>query len=266
MSDERSSSSPAPSGNSVPPPAPDAPGRSSPSNPVSNGSPEQVRLPSIPGLVPPRIPNRSPLDSANMRSANPLAEPQGLMRPHLPVRKPMPLPIPSGAVIPDANGLSNSEDSSTDESKIFSGAPILPNATPRRLMPPPKPPPAAGPTAAANSTGTGMAPRRRATPAPHNVATITAMRIISIGVEDSPPPSEFSARPYGSAPDLDVEPYRGEEEPPEARLPAFEMPEKGEATTHAVFEPLTTFEGHDAGAHARTAPLEALPAFGRNEA
>jgi SAM-dependent methyltransferase len=110
-----------------------------------------------------------------------------------------------------------------------------------------------------------MAPRRRATPAPHNVATITAMRIISIGVEDSPPPSEFSARPYGSAPDLDVEPYRGEEEPPEARLPAFEMPEKGEATTHAVFEPLTTFEGHDAGAHARTAPLEALPAFEYSE-
>ena len=259
MSDERSSSSPAPTGSSAPPAAADALGQSSP--PVPSVSPERVRLPSIPGLVPPRIPGRPALDSANMRSGIPVAEPsQGLMRPHLPIRKPIPSPIPSPLVNPDENATSNG-DPSGDDSKIFSGAPILPNATPRRLAPPPKPPMVPGPTAAANSSGTGMAPRRRATPAPVNVATITAMRIISIGVEDRPPPSEFTARPYGSAPDLDIEPYRGEDAPDFARLPALEVPEKHESNSESFAEQLPTFDEHDAEAHARTATLEALPAF-----
>ncbi len=258
MSDERSSSSPAPAGGSVPPAA--VPGQSSPSNPVSNGPPEPLRLPSIPGLVPPRIPGRAPLDSANLRSTQPSAEPQGLMRPHLPIRKPIPLP---GADAPDATTISN-EDSSDDESKIFSGAPILPNATPRRLVPPPKPPMAAGPTAAANSSGTGLAPRRRATPAPHNVATITAMRIISIGVEDRPPPSEFTARPHGSAPDLDIQLYREEEEPSFPRAPTFD-PDTDRAPARSFTESLPSFDGQNAGTEARTAHLEALPAFELSE-
>jgi SAM-dependent methyltransferase len=264
VSDERSSSLPTPTGSSVPPAPVDAPGQASPPNQVPSVSPERVRLPSIPGLVPPRIPGRSPSDGANLRSTTPSAEPQGLMRPHLPIRKPIPLPIPSGLADPDAAAAANG-DSSGDESKIFSGHPILPNSTPRRLVPPPKPPMVPGPTAAANSSGTGMAPRRRATPAPHNVATITAMRIISIGVEDRPPPSEFSPRPFGSAPDLDIEPEREDEVTDRAPPPAQEIPEQYELPAQSFAASFPAIEDNNAEVQARIGPLEALPAFELSE-
>jgi SAM-dependent methyltransferase len=87
------------------------------------------------------------------------------------------------------------------------------------------------------------------------------MRIISIGVEDRPPPSEFTRRPSGSAPDLDIQAYRDDEAQDFARLPTLEVPEKYESNTQSFSEQLPAFDGHDAEVHARTATLESLPAF-----
>ncbi len=248
MNDERSSS-PAP-GNSVPA-APVEATSPSGANRGQSSLADAGRMPSIPGLVPPRIPNRGPLDT--LRSSNAQGEPQGLMRPHLPIRKPMPSP-PATLVLPEAPPAPG--DAATPaESDLFAGVPVQPSSRPRKLAPPPKPPTVASPTVASNSSGTGLAPRRRPTPAPHNVSTITAMRIISIGVEDNPPPSEYIAP--SSPPELDDEP--GAMAVAAAPLPSFEISEQAPpmpelAPLPAIDVPLSV---QPALAHA----LAPLPAF-----
>ena len=268
MNDERSSS-PAP-GNSDPTATVEATSPSGAPNHEQSSSAGAGRMPSIPGLVPPRIPNRGPLENT-LRSSNAQGEPQGLMRPHLPIRKPMPSP-PAPLALPETPPASAGE-TTPDESKIFTGAPIHPSAKPRKLAPPPKPP-VAGPTAASNSSGTGLAPRRRQTPAPHNVSTITAMRIISIGVEDRPPPSEYITR--STPPELAVEPgplaesaaplpsFEISEQPratPElAPLPAIEVPLSVQPALAHALAPLPAFEMPELGEPAEPAELGAVPA------
>ena len=226
-------------------------------------------MPALPGLVPPRISNRAPLD-ATLRASSPAAEPQGLMRPHLPSRKPMPSPPPvdtaSSEVVSSAV-----DDEPSSESQVFTGSPIYPSAMPRRLAPPPKPPMLAGPTAASNSTGTGMAPRRRATPAPHNAATITAMRIISIGVEDKPPLSEIAtkvsepAEAILQAPATLARAFEGRDEsvplPQLAPLPAFEISEALELPPQTALAPLPAFEMPEPEQEKTAAETAPLPAF-----
>ena len=295
MSDERSPSQP-------PEPPEDAsaaearPSSSIPPNSGTGSAPDTVRLPPIPGLIPPRFPSRVPFEGS-LRASAPPAESQGLKRPYLPQRKPMPSPL-FDSEPPHATA---SEEEAT-ENKIFTGAPVRPTPRPRRLVPPPKPVPSSIP-AAANSTGTGTAPRRRMTPAPHSPATITAMRIISIGVEDKPPPSEYTnsaveheakASPSTSAwacqeplPAFDREspahqtalserpaspPITSEVERQLAPLPSFELTQPEPAITELA--PLPSFEMADTEASvsdsqdAVTVPLamtrpepEPLPAF-----
>jgi SAM-dependent methyltransferase len=147
------------------------------------------------------------------------------MRPQLP-RKPMSSPPPPGREGSEA-------DSTVDikaplDADLFSGLPVNAATAPRRLAPPPKPPMAAGPSIAANSTGTGMAPRRRAVPDPHTAATITAMRIISIGVEDQPTASEYSTPSVEAEPEPVVVPVDSVNELDSAPTEAVEIAERAE--------------------------------------
>ncbi len=271
MNDERSSS-PAPA-DSVPAEQASAPANAPSQRPPS--SPDVGRVPSIAGLVPPRFPGRLPREAA-LRSAVP-SDSQGLMRPQLPNRKPMSTP-PAEAASPEATAPWTDDEPSADSS-IFSGATVRPSSRPRKLVPPPKPVTVSSPTAAANSSGTGMAPRRHGTPPPYNASTITAMRIISIGVEDKPLPSEYATPSTLSdrvaeqehallAPLPSFETSEELTEPLPARAP--EAPHDAPLEPAAALAPLPAFEtpiepgmltgeGLAPGFETAAAPLENLP-------
>ena len=258
MTDERSSTAPEPLDNTNVATAVEPIGPSNLSNHVVPVLPEAARLPSIQGLIPPRLAGRPPLDSATLNSSASIAGPQGLMRPHLPLRSPIPSPLPPAEGVP-APGASRSADTSnshSDESDLSAAAPQAKMA-PRRLVPPPKPLPIPSPAAAANSMGTGTAPRRRPTPVPHTAATIRAMRIISIGVEDTPPCSEFVVSP--AAPEPQPNNYQGEVAL--APLPAFELSEPPELPREEAFAPLPAFELSEPPEQSQEFELPPLPAF-----
>ncbi len=85
------------------------------------------------------------------------------------------------------------------------------------------------------------------------------MRIISIGVEDKPPPSEFTGSQIGSEPD--AEPNRGGEEFAGAPLPAFEISETTELEPRTVPAPLPAFEASESAETEHLPQLAPLPAF-----
>lgn len=260
MTDERSSTAPEPLDNSDVATVVEPLGPSNLSNQGIPVLPEIASLPSIQGLIPPRLAGRPRLDSATLNSSTSTAGPQGLMRPQLPLRSPIPSPLPPAEGIA-ALGASRFADTSVEDKNEFSVSPQQANLAPRKLVPPPKPLPIPSPAAAANSLGTGMAPRRRPTPVPHTAATITAMRIISIGVEDTPPSSEFIVSRAG--PELQPDNFQGKLDL--APLPAFELSESAELPQEVDLAPLPAFELSEPPELSQEFELPPLPAFAFSE-
>ena len=254
------------------------------------------RVPAIPGLIAPRFVARSQGDSANPISPIGTSESPGLMRPQLPFRKQQPFVPPASDAAPshedDAPPESQNDSAELDDvATTARPAPPDDNREVPILASPPKPPQV---VAAQQVPG----PKRRVTPFPHPASTLTAMRIISIGLEDDPLLSELptpmpeapDAARQRALPDLDAPqlpnngspqvergapfddaafpdrevPTYAEKQPLFSSEPSFEAPQVGQAAPNQNVT-LVSSEAAAAAEMRQGSSLEPLPSFDLSE-
>lgn len=136
------------------------------------------RVPAIPGLIAPRFVSRASLDGTAKPASDAAPEAPGLMRPQLPYRKAVQTPAgaESSAKL-DAAATSEATETEWSETAVPPAVSEQPLLQQRPLRP-----------------GVPVdVPLQARRPSPvHPASTLTAMRIISIGVEDDPTASELT--------------------------------------------------------------------------
>ena len=223
MSEERTSSNPANLPEDTESRAAEPATPSGPARPRAQIAPDPGRVPAIPGLIASRFVSRLSVNGATAATSTlGSSEPAGLMRPKMPFKKPVPqVPEPIEGEL-SANGAEGSvidspptafaggQDQSSVNVDFMDSRPGTPSKLPQAVS-------------ARHVPG----PKRRPIPFPHPASTITAMRIISIGIEDDPLLSEMTTplpeapeRPEATAlPRLDVPPLPQLETQPTESVP-----------------------------------------------